>query len=513
MSRTWINHPQASDSFQRVKQQQFSFDPSVAPSNSKFKTPSWVRRAPVTPVNSLDLNGLGEPFEWSQPTYRGIDLRKPDPRLRVPQYEINSPNSQDGIILFCNVNILDSTGREPYLGDVLVRGNRIASVGPKVALESVESDAARIIEGNGRTLMSGLVDAHTHFTWTNAGSLNALGEMATPNTWSSSLDDSFLDCGYTMCLGAASAKQRIDCVIRDAINEGTIPGPRFLANAKEIAPRDGSLVDDITAFADTPEELAQIIKDNVTLGIDQIKLSMSGEEITERLRAEDTTFKDECVAAAVELAHEAGIRVCSHARSDESIIQCLQYGVDIIYHASFISDATMDALEAQKERVFVAPGINWLYATLYDAEAYGYGPAKAEAAGYRRELEVSIAALKEMHARGIRILPGGDYGLYAHSYVRFAWSPHGTYRDLEHFVKLLDYTPMDAILAGTALGGELMMRPNELGKVQPGFFADLILVDGNPLENINLLSDQKNVSLVMINGHIHKDHLKDRAIL
>jgi len=306
-----------------------------------------------------------------------------------------------------------------------------------------------------------------------------------------------------MCLGAASAKQRIDTVIRNAINDSTLPGPRYLANAKEIAPRDGELVASITAYADTPEEISKVIGENVKLGVDQIKLSMSGEEITERLRAEDTTFKDECVATAVELAHEAGIRVCSHARSDESIIQCLQYGVDIIYHASFISDATMDVLEAQKHRVFVAPGINWLHATLYGAEAYGYGPAKAEAVGYRRELQVSIAALKEMHARGIRVLPGGDYG--------FAWTPHGTYRDLEHFVKLLGYTPMEAILAGTALGGEIMMRPDELGKVQPGFYADLILVNGNPLEDITILSNHKNLDLVMINGRIHKEHPKDHA--
>jgi imidazolonepropionase-like amidohydrolase len=149
----------------------------------------------------------------------------------------------------------------------------------------------------------------------------------------------------------------------------------------------------------------------------QIKLSMSGEEITETLRAEDTTFPDSMVAAAVDEAHKRNIRVCSHARSDESIIQCLQYGVDVIYHASFISQSTMRAMEAQKDRVFVAPAINWLYGTLYDAAAFGYPVSKAESVGYARELEIAIAGLKEMHKRGIKILPGGDYG--------FAWTPHG----------------------------------------------------------------------------------------
>ena len=145
-------------------------------------------------------------------------------------------------------------------------------------------------------------------------------------------------------------------------------------------------------------------------GVDTIKLSMSGEEITEHLRAEDTTFDDASVAAAVEAAHALGARVCSHARSDESVLQCLQYGVDMIYHASFISDSTMDALEVQKERVFVAPAINWLYGTLYEADAFGYPQSKADSVGYKRELEIAIAGLKEMYKRGIRVLPGGDYG-------------------------------------------------------------------------------------------------------
>ena len=249
-------------------------------------------------------------------------------------------------------------------------------------------------------------------------------------------------------------------------------------------------------------------------GINQVKLSMSGEEITENIRAEDTTFPDSFVAAAVEAAHSRGMRVCSHARSDEAIMQCLQFGVDMIYHASFISEGTMHALEAQKERVWVAPALAWLYGTLEDAEAFGYPPTKAESVGYARELAIAVPGLKEMHKRGIRVLPGGDYG--------FAWvsppsslsappswpatdsscllpqTPHGTYRDPELFVTKLGMTPMESILAATAKMGELMLRPEELGQVQPGFFADLILVNGNPLEDISLLSHHENLDLIMI---------------
>jgi hypothetical protein len=100
----------------------------------------------------------------------------------------------------------------------------------------------------------------------------------------------------------------------------------------------------------------------------------------------------------------------------------------------------------------------------------------------------------------------------------FAWTPHGTYRDLELFVQHLGFTPMEAILSATALGGEIMMHPHELGKVQPGYYADLILVNGDPLSDITVLTGPKNIDVVMIvsveeagswlitqNGRIHKE--------
>jgi imidazolonepropionase-like amidohydrolase len=98
----------------------------------------------------------------------------------------------------------------------------------------------------------------------------------------------------------------------------------------------------------------------------------------------------------------------------------------------------------------------------------------------------------------VRIVPGGDYG--------FAWTPHGTYaRDLEHFVELLGFTPMEAILSATKLGGEIMMRPDDLGQVQPGFLADLILVDGDPLADITVLQDHDKIQAIMKEGRFHKE--------
>ena len=139
---------------------------------------------------------------------------------------------------------------------------------------------------------------------------------------------------------------------------------------------------------------------------------------------------------------------------------------------------------------------------VHDAAAFGYPNEKAQAVGYQKELDAAIRGLREMHRRGITVLPGGDYG--------FAWTPHGTYaRDLEHFVKLLDFTPMESIIAATAGVAKLFMRENELGRIEEGFYGDCILVDGNPLEDIAVLQDHDKLDVIVINGKVHKAGRKE----
>ncbi|OAP62631.1 5-carboxymethyl-2-hydroxymuconate isomerase [Fonsecaea erecta] len=432
--------------------------------------------------------------------YENLDF---DPKLQPKRYEIagTSPSSK---ILFLDVNIIDSTGKEPYRGDVYIEGERIVAVGSVPRVEHIQNKPdVRVIQGRGRTLMSGLGDSHTHLTWNN-NALELLGDVSVEEhvliTIKSAL--CYLDSGYTMCYGAASAKDRLDCVVRDAINRGDIPGPRYLANGREIARRDGELAAGITAFADGPLEMREVIRHHARIGVDQIKLSMSGESITETRSAEECFFSDEETAACVDEAHRHGLRVCSHARARDSVIQCVQHGVDVIYHASYTDEVGMNMLTKAKHKHVVAPAINWLYTTVHEAEPFGYTFEKAEQVGYRKELEVAITALKEMNRRGITVLPGGDYG--------FAWCPHGTYaRDLEHFVKLLDFSPMESIIAATAGVAKLFMQENELGKILPGYYADCLLVNGDPLKDIAVLQDHDKLDVIMINGRIHKSSPAD----
>ncbi|KIW73146.1 hypothetical protein PV04_01287 [Phialophora macrospora] len=444
-----------------------------------------------------------EPYEGPPRNVKAIDEINFTEAVKYPKYEIlgTDPESK---ILFVDVSILECTGKEPYRGDVYIEGERIKAVGEVPNKNEILKDPdVRLFKGNGRTLMPGLGDSHTHFSW-NGGDLASLGglnvEEHTLLTARSA--KCYLDSGYTMCYGAASAKERLDVAIRDAIYAGDIPGPRSVANGKEMAKHDGDLESAITAFADTPEEMREVIKHHTGIGVDNIKLVMSGEEICEVRSAQDCYFTEEETAACVDEAHKAGKSICAHARARDSVKMCVKHGVDVIYHGSYIDEEGMDMLEQAKTKHVVAPAINWLVATLNDASAFGYSHEKAEQVGYKKELDVALRGLREMHRRGIVVLPGGDYG--------FAWTPHGTYaRDLAHFKNLMGFTAHESIIAATYGVAKLMLRGDEMGQIKPGNYADMILVDGNPLENIDVLQDHSKLNVIMINGRVHKAGRKE----
>lgn len=233
--------------------------------------------------------------------------------------------------------------------------------------------------------------------------------------------------------------------------------------------------------------------------MDHLKINLSGEYIA-GIPAETSPFAEEEVAMLVSEAKRFGKRVAAHARSSESVKQCVRYGIEMVYHASFADDEALDMLEANKDKHFVAPGLAWLIRTNFNASEYGITPEKAELMGYKRELEVAVETLSKMHKRGIRILPGGDYG--------FAWMPHGTNaHDLEYFTTYLGMTNMEALVSATRMGGELMMQEHELGRIKEGYLADILLIEGNPLSDIRVLQDPEKITLVMKDGVIYKNTL------
>ncbi len=410
-------------------------------------------------------------------------------------------------VLFTNVRILDGTGTAPFSGDVLVQGNRISRVARSA--RAFSASGVTTIDGAGATLMPGLVEAHTHFSWNDQPTLSAIQRMPTEEhiLWCAHIARRYLDMGWTSCLGAATAKPRLDVVVRNAIESGQILGPRYLAASQEITV-PGGLGDETLphlpypefsfgAIVNGPDEMRKTVRLFLKYGVDTVKLNLSGEYIA-GLPAEFTPMTDEEIAVAVKEAHVRGKRVSAHARSAEAVKQCVRHGIEIIYHASFADEEALDMLEAHQDRHFVAPGLAWLINTSYHAGEWGIAPEAAKAMGYHRELEIACETLKKMHKRGIRVLPGGDYG--------FAWMKHGTNaKDLEYFVTYLGFTPMEALLAATRYGGQIMMKGGELGQIKEGYLADLLLVDGDPVANVALLQDSDRLLGIMKDGLFHKD--------
>jgi imidazolonepropionase-like amidohydrolase len=410
-------------------------------------------------------------------------------------------------VVFTNVRILDGTGQNPYSGSVLVRGNRIRQVGRSTA--PISPGGAQVIDGAGATLMPGMCEAHTHFSWNDAATLAAIQTMPLEEhvLWCAKVAKRYLEAGFTSCVGAACAKARLDVVIRNAINAGQIPGPRYLAASQEITVL-GALGDETLPHLPFPEfsfgvnvsgadEMRKAVRLFLKYGVDSIKLNLSGDNFTPQSPSETAWMLDEEVAAAMREVKIRGKRGVAHARSSESVKQALRHGIDLIYHASFVDDEALDMLEAAKGHVFVAPGIAILYAMLYEAEPWGITHAMACDMGYQTEWDAACVSLSKMHKRGIRVLPGGDYG--------FAFTPHTqNARDLEFFVKYLGFTPMEAIRCTTLYGGQIMMKPDELGVIKDGYLADMLLVDGDPLANLSILRDPKRILAVMKDGEFAK---------
>jgi imidazolonepropionase-like amidohydrolase len=418
-------------------------------------------------------------------------------------------------ILFTNAAIFEGSEKTLRPGEVAVDGNRITSVA--APNERLPRAGREVIDVAGATLMPGLINTHSHLTYNNGTTVRELTGMPVEEHVLFTMHNAklALDMGFTALIGAASAKPRLDIVIRNEINAGKIPGPRLLAGSPELTVT-GGLADDnqlnqqhpsISIICDGPDEFRKVTRMLVREGVDLIKFNNSGDSFCfPRMAGYHNPMTDDEVQAITETAQNVGKRIAAHAHADSSVRQCLKFGVEFIFHATFATDETIEALANARRRHYVSPAIAARYNTTYEAAEWGITTDVAEMIGNKRELEEGIIVMRKMHAAGIKVLPFGDYG--------FAWLPHGTEsRDLEHFVNLFGFEPWEALRSATAYSGEAWAGDTgeKLGRVREGYLADLIVVDGNPLLDLSLFQDRHALLAIMKDGIFHK-RFQGRAV-
>jgi imidazolonepropionase-like amidohydrolase len=408
--------------------------------------------------------------------------------------------------VFTNAHVFDGSGRAPFHGSVHVSGNRIAGVsdGSRTLEHSPE---AQIIDCGGRTIMPGLIEPHGHLSFTNGRAVEftfmPLEEHMLATVRHAKLA---LDCGYTSVFSAASAKPRLDVVLKREIEAGRVPGPRYLACSPELTVTGGLGDTNQTHLPHNPgttfswivdgrDEVLRACRTFAREGVDTLKVHLSGDLGASSAPSEQTPFSDDELRAVVEVAESRELRVVCHARSSTSVVRALKYGINIINHANYADGEALDALENAKDRAVVIPAIGVTHAFAF-AEGRWNIPASLSRS-FQTELEATISSVEKMRKRGIRVLPGGDYG--------FVCTPHGNYaHDLWLFVEVLGFTSLETLVAATRDAAYVMGLSGEIGVIKERALADLLLIDGDPVEEISILQDQNKILMIMKDGAMYK---------
>ncbi|WP_066805363.1 amidohydrolase family protein [Sphingomonas asaccharolytica] len=400
--------------------------------------------------------------------------------------------------LFSNVNVFDGSGAARFPGEVLVRNEHIVAVAR--GDERLPRDGAELLDGKGATLMPGMVEAHAHLTWPSSVE-RVIDSMKLPPEEHLLVTAQnariTLDHGFTSAYSAGSLGERFEPALRDMIDAGHLPGPRLRASALE---KGAEGVMGVPAGHDPTHDrsidgLRRYVADMKALGCDTIKFLMSSDEGFAPGGSQVLMYSEEEAQAIGEAARETGIWLACHAQASEAVKRAVRAGFRAIFHCTYADTEALDMLEAKRDELFVAPAPGLLYARCHEAQAFGIGTAEAEKMGAVSGLELMQQVIPQMRKRGIRVLPGGDYG--------FPYNPIGrNARDLDLFVRLFGFSPAEALAAATGQGGVLMDLP--VGVIRAGHFADILLVDGDPTADVTVLQGKSNLAAIMKGGRFHK---------
>ena len=399
-----------------------------------------------------------------------------------------------------NLQLIDGTGAPARAGAALIiEGDTLVHVGPLAATDEPRGSDVETMDLDGRTVIPGLVEAHIHLSYNHVKviadlDLNCPPEYSTLKAARNA--ELALACGYTAAR-SAGAVHRIDAALKQAINEGLYPGPRLLAASRDICATGGMAdwnpsylklgMEGLALIADGPDEVRAAVRRSIKDGADVVKCYVGGDALLPHTPIGDCTYTLAEVVALVDESHMRGRMTAAHVRGQRSSRVAAEAGVDSLEHATYADDETL-GLIADRGLTLV-PGLRYLYSILENGPAFGIGEEIIGPSGLRDEIKQAADTYRRAKDLGIRMCPGGDFG--------FAWNPHGEYaKDIQVFVDVIGFSPLEAISCATRNGAELMRMADRIGTLQPGKLADLVVVDGDPLRDISVLQDRPRLSVM-----------------
>jgi imidazolonepropionase-like amidohydrolase len=383
------------------------------------------------------------------------------------------------------------TGNILQPGEILVEGERIKAVGKSVE----HPQGAKIIDLGDTTLLPGLIDAHVHlFLHPGAEDLQTVEESVPWRTLiAEQAANADLMAGFTAerdmgTEGAGSA----DSAIRDAVNQGLIPGPRLRVSGNAIDILGGH--EDANKFnpaqhvlsnadyANSAEQLVEVMREQHKQGSDFAKIYETGpDKMIDGVLHTPYQFTEAQLAAAVAEAHRLGVTVGVHAMGEAGTLYAAQAGVASIDHATQLSDETMRLMREKH-----IPAVPTFAIMDYFAQ---HRESQDQAAQEAAMLDYKIAEFKRQVAAGIPFAVGSDVGPF----------PHGTQAVEMELMVRFGMKPLAVLQADMIEGARVLGWAGQIGELKPGYYADVVAVPGNPLDDITAV---EHVRFVMKNGEV-----------
>jgi imidazolonepropionase-like amidohydrolase len=383
---------------------------------------------------------------------------------------------------------------------LILEGGLIAWTGPSA--EAPRASAPAVDYGDA-FVMPGLIDVHVHLSYGEARTeedIDLFASLEFRALRGMEAAQRVLRAGYT-ALCDPTTSGRVSLAIRDAVDAGLFVGPRITCSGRNISTRQG-LVDWYPTWVGVPEtSIGRIIRDvpegidaireQVKDGVDFIKLAMDGDSMNPASIRLACAFRQDEVTQLVDEAHRLGRKVVVHARGSEGVLHAARAGVDLIFHASWMDEAALEAVV--RHGAAICPTLNLLVNTIDFTQPTDPAIASLVPA-HRRELAAAIENLARARKAGVRFLLGSEAG--------FAVTPYGEWhaRELENHVRYLGFSPAEALQQATLHNAWFTRFADEIGVLEAGRRADLLVLRCDPTEDIRVVQDRRNIEAVWLDG-------------